>query len=386
MKPTSSNPIKFIGINLLVLLIILLGPGFAYYILTKLKPRSWDGSKYPVYESQEKAQEIYNEIKRTQGVHGQNKFEYYPFAEWRPTPSKGKYINHIKIGEFVIRKSTSNVYSNEINDAVWLFGGSTMWGWGVTDEESIPSIITQRSDIRTINFGVNGYNTRQNLNLLINLLAHGYKPKTVIFYDGINEMNSCRTLNRFSLTHNEERKFVERLQNTAEYNLFLKTARFASDPYTYITRKLKLNAPAIIDNYAITRSDYNCKLLPGKTSTIANNYLLNLSAASSITRKSGARFFAILQPTRYTSTSDVSYLPKADLAWRENTLVLYSKFKSLINKQCSTKKTITPICKEFIDGTKIINTKMPIFIDNSHVGKFGNALIAEFIIKQLNEK
>ena len=45
------------------------------------------------------------------------------------------------------------------------------------------------------------------LNLLINLLSAGYKPRKVIFYDGINEIYSFRQDLSYSFSHSEEKIF-----------------------------------------------------------------------------------------------------------------------------------------------------------------------------------
>ena len=88
---------------------------------------------------------------------------------------------------FTFRKS-QNISQVNFDDSTWFFGGSTMAGSGVDDLNTIPSLYSKLTNENVINFGVPGWNSRQSLNLLINLLSAGYKPSKVIFYDGINEI------------------------------------------------------------------------------------------------------------------------------------------------------------------------------------------------------
>ena len=85
-----------------------------------------------------------------------------------------------------------------LNKDIWVFGGSAVWGTGVDDENTIPSLIEKLTNISTLNLGETGYNTTQELNLLLKELVK-HKPKKIIFYDGVNDVGKCMTnFNYFS--------------------------------------------------------------------------------------------------------------------------------------------------------------------------------------------
>ena len=74
-----------------------------------------------------------------------------------------------------------------MQDAVWLLGGSTMFGSGVADHETIPAQLEQRLGRPVINLGVWGDGSLVENRLLNSLLRMGYRPAMVIFLDGIDE-------------------------------------------------------------------------------------------------------------------------------------------------------------------------------------------------------
>jgi len=75
----------------------------------------------------------------------------------------------------------------DIQDAVWFFGGSTTFGEGVADAETIPARLQNVLGRRVINFGVRNYESLEENVLLNHYLRIGFRPALVVFLDGINE-------------------------------------------------------------------------------------------------------------------------------------------------------------------------------------------------------
>lgn len=76
---------------------------------------------------------------------------------------------------------------------VWFFGGSTMYGWGVRDEDTLPSRFVEFAHSRGIpvkvsNFGLPAYVAWQETQVFEEKLATGDKPDLAIFYDGYNDV------------------------------------------------------------------------------------------------------------------------------------------------------------------------------------------------------
>lgn len=103
-------------------------------------------------------------------------------------------IENIRYDSYIANDSVCRA---SLNGAVWVFGGSTIFGRGVCSDETISFYLNQldSSNARYINMGCQGYNQYTEIEKLILLLRKGYKPSAVIFLDGLNDLMS---LSRFS--------------------------------------------------------------------------------------------------------------------------------------------------------------------------------------------
>lgn len=76
---------------------------------------------------------------------------------------------------------------------VFVFGGSTTFGFGVADFETIPSLLQEQLNsrlgggVKVYNLGVGGYYSSQERVRFERHLANGIIPETVVFIDGLNE-------------------------------------------------------------------------------------------------------------------------------------------------------------------------------------------------------
>lgn len=80
---------------------------------------------------------------------------------------------------------------------VFVFGGSTTFGYGVPDNETIPSYLQEvlnsksQEKIRVYNLGRGGYISVQERILLEKLILDGVVPQVAIFIDGLNDLGHC---------------------------------------------------------------------------------------------------------------------------------------------------------------------------------------------------
>ena len=123
-------------------------------------------------------------------------FEYDPFTGFRNKPfaRKTKYV-HIDSAGFRISKRQAAWPPSPENFTVFVFGGSTTFGLGLPDDETIASHLQECGavDGKTIavyNFGRTWYYSSQESILFQQLLKKGYIPQVAIFIDGLNEFNS----------------------------------------------------------------------------------------------------------------------------------------------------------------------------------------------------
>ena len=77
---------------------------------------------------------------------------------------------------------------------IWTFGGSTMFGWGVPDDETIPSHLSailarelRTRNVSVVNHGHSYYFSSQELMLFQMLLRRGERCDVAVFLDGLND-------------------------------------------------------------------------------------------------------------------------------------------------------------------------------------------------------
>ena len=91
--------------------------------------------------------------------------------------------------------SAANAES-KINGSTWVFGGSTTFGHGVADNETIPAFLNiLDSPTVYINFGTQAYDQSLEIDKLLLLLKKGYHPSRAIFVDGLNDIAQMNMMN-----------------------------------------------------------------------------------------------------------------------------------------------------------------------------------------------
>jgi len=117
-------------------------------------------------------------------------YEYESFTEFKERPFKGKYVNISEYG-FRAVKNQGPWPPDKKNFNIFLFGGSTSFGYGVADSETTASyledFISKDKKIYVYNFGRGSYCSSQELILYENLIKSGNVPNMALFIDGLND-------------------------------------------------------------------------------------------------------------------------------------------------------------------------------------------------------
>lgn len=113
----------------------------------------------------------------------------HPILEYMERPIKSKFYNvgfeNMRYHKFANEKNANDI----INNSVWMLGGSTTFGHGVADNHTLAAYLSNLDSNNTyINFGIQGYIQNTEIEKLILLLKKGYRPKKVIFLDGLNDI------------------------------------------------------------------------------------------------------------------------------------------------------------------------------------------------------
>lgn len=121
----------------------------------------------------------------------QTRERWVPYSYMETAPFQGRYINVGPNG----RRRTWNKAAGKDDARIYMFGGSTIWGFGARDEGTIPSALSRLlaeagHDVQVENFGQNSHVSSQEVIALLRALETEPVPNIVIFYDGANDTGS----------------------------------------------------------------------------------------------------------------------------------------------------------------------------------------------------
>lgn len=369
----SNKVLKVVAINFLILFIFLIIPPtllFSYRKVRDILNLNIDKrSDLPAYKDKNYAKQLLDE-------HSKLRTEYQPYIIWRRIPFKSEYTNIG--GRYQTRSSTGD----GIENSTWFFGGSTMWGTGSSDKGTIPSIYNQLTNKTVINFGEAAWVSRQSLNQLLNLLGDGYKPSMVVFYDGVNDIaGGCRRETNILPSHARSLKISKLIKSESNFIGYVSYINSKLlEPYRVIIRKTNLNQ--LLGKISANHLSYDCHLNQKKAESISRHLVNNWYSAYLLSKSNNAQFYAVLQPSIYSSDSDFKYLNnlnKDQLRRKQFDVVLPIIIKN-VKKKCLIDKNF---CNSFIDGRKWIDRDSKVFIDDCHLTAEGNLMVVENFIKAI---
>ncbi len=153
---------------------------------------------------------------------------WQPYVYFRQRPFSGQTVNVLADGT----RSTWLPPPSPGEDVgakplkILMLGGSSLWGFGARDDQTIPSLIARglhergiRAEVR--NLAEIGYVNTQEVIALFRELQQGYRPDVVLFYDGVNDTTSALLEGQPTVTTNE----VNRVR---EFNILQSPGRLAS--------------------------------------------------------------------------------------------------------------------------------------------------------------
>ena len=175
--------IFFISLVLLIILGAVSSIFMAVYV-NNFNTKSYKGLPEVVLQNYDHMtqDEVIDLLKATR-EHGWVYEEVLGFSE------KKRSTKFVNVNEFGVRsKKEKEGFVEQLSNSIWMFGGSTTFGYGVSDFETIPAILNFNiQDTVVLNLGRAYYFSQQENLFFSQLLRQGYRPKTAIFLDGVNE-------------------------------------------------------------------------------------------------------------------------------------------------------------------------------------------------------
>lgn len=324
----------------------------------------------PVYKDFEERLEFWVEHDRALVTRG---LSYVPYHMWTRRPFSGRWTNIDANGD------RATCYSADKNlkgvKKIFMFGGSTLWGTGAPDCETIPSYISKllnkdKPQYVVYNYAETGYVASQELNRLISEIKKGHIPDLVIFYSGINDafegtctLGALKTpayhtyMDRFGRVFKQSKtaKFFEILEMTYIYRGF-----------NFIKNRLFPNA---VERWEETIEEETIQEAAHKT---AQYWVANYEIASKIGREYGFKVILILQPNAASGGKILQDYEKNFLKGSHAAVnVAYEAMKGIIREN-----NFSGVC-DLSDIFENINE--PIYIDWAHMGPLGNYYVASRI-------
>ena len=151
-----------------------------------------------------------------------------PYVYFRQKPFQGQTIT---INAEGLRATWAPDATGKAGDErpalkILMLGGSSLWGFGSRDDQTIPSLIARglhnrgvRAEVR--NLAEIGYVSTQEVIALCRELQQGYRPDLVLFYDGVNDTTSALLEGQPTMTTNE-------INRVREFNILQSPTRLAS--------------------------------------------------------------------------------------------------------------------------------------------------------------
>jgi hypothetical protein len=146
----------------------------------------WTGPRpgAPVSEADRAAQVLSDDLDRLT-------VDYWPHVGWRAHPLRSRTLNVDDGGNRVTPGAAceAGVFT------VFVFGGSSVFGYGVADADTLPArlhgALTTRlgRPVCLRNFGQFGWSSTQGVIALLRELQERPAPELVVFYDGFNDVN-----------------------------------------------------------------------------------------------------------------------------------------------------------------------------------------------------
>lgn len=314
---------------------------------------------------------------------------YQPFVGWR---MRELHTPHINVDASGIRRTTDNPSENISKfPRIFFYGGSTMWGEGLSDEHTIPSLVSRELNgledaAHITNYGEIGYGSAQELALLVEHLKAGLIPDHVVFYDGCNDF-FLQTLDDVPHQMFREERMRERLGNiwqlpddNARYMETANTSVFGMGFWRTVWQGMRTYIKIIdyplalyernqrqspIENTADDRVDTNINTV---ATGIADEYIGAAQVIEALASHYGFTYRLFWQPTLYAKslTELEQNLPDADNF--ETLAPIYRRAAEILRESG---------IKNFTDLSGIFdNPEETVFTDSCHVTKEGNETVS----------
>jgi hypothetical protein len=222
------------------------------------------------------------EIERLLRETWSRRYVYEPFTQFKEGAIAGEFVNVAAAG---FRRTGRELPWPPVADrpTVFVFGGSTAFGYGLADDETIPARLGAAltascgEEVAVYNFARSNYYSSQENILFQRLLVQGVRPEMVVFIDGLNEFGHRA----------DEPKFTERL------------AYLMTETPAQLGRRWLVDLPlARLTKRLLARSDLRqrASVEAGYAEQVVARWLANRAQIRAVAQASGIETLFVWQP------------------------------------------------------------------------------------------
>ncbi len=360
IKLINKRPLLFSFIILITLLFVINKVSKIFLEVTKFEKRNNINFIEKVY-GKDNAEEYAKVI-----LEQTTTLKYKPFVE---------FTEHYRSGDFTSVSNFGNrCNQNYINickepsggkEEIWVFGGSTVFGYGVKNDETITSYIEKitKNKFKVINFGSGFYYSTQERILFQNLLIELPSPHAAVFVDGYNDFLKRHNYNETAISE------------AIRYKIN-KTSK--DDLIDYFKERInRLNFVRLIKEKIFIEKGEKLSIFTPE-GILKNSNLLknNQEINSSIGEHFNVKVLNILQPVPiFHDSYDTSNIPDA--------FKLVDQDVDFINLKNAYEYFLNNSNHKYLNLSKLKINK-PMFVDAVHYSKEFNMAIANEIVNYLD--
>jgi len=302
---------------------------------------------------------------------------WQPYVYFRQKPFRGKTIT---IGDDGLRATWQSPSAEKASGEkgsikIVTLGGSSLWGFGARDDQTIPSLLARSLDdrgwhVELKNLSEMGYVSTQELIALLRELQTGYRPDVVIFYDGVNDTTSALLEGEAGLTTNE-------VNRRGEFNLLQSPAKLAAALSVRLVmesgsyRFAQMVRRRVGGGMQPLQATPSARRVGELAEEVVRHFEANVSLAANLGKSFGFRPLFFWQPTVFTKPSlvpiereEAQRYTWAAPMFRE----VYGKIQA--RAQLKSDPAFRDLSGAFADSEGLV------FIDYCHTTELANARIA----------
>lgn len=322
------------------------------------------------------------------------KMTWQPYLYWRAPRFSGKFIH---VEEDGTRYTTNHFHKKVDSVRIFLFGGSALWGYGVHNEQTIPSQLSKilyqsgYKNFLVSNFGQYGYVLNQEMLLLLMELKRGNVPAIAVFYDGVNETlaafrnreagvtlieNALRTQISLRSRWEDAMREVGILEILSWKSAFIR-ALIRLKERSFMTRTVFNNKWPMKLALGPTQFSRTSEERPALVSHVIRNYFEGLKLIETISVSYGIEAYYFWQPTLFSKKQ----LSSTEIVIKKNQRAEESFFGDVYSEIAAQKR----LPKGFYDFQNILDEHPgTTFSDFCHSNAEGNRIVAEKLAEILS--